>query len=185
MKLPRNIVKTCLYCEMSPQRSINLSNQRQKLYHPRSRPVKTTSFQTFVIFFLFFQAVACALYCTGFGESVAELLNWNNTWAVRGVGIGVIMLLLAVIIAGVKWVVKMQLLLLAILGVATLDFLVGTFAHSDDGKKKCVYLFSNLFLWGQYWGHHVSVGVIIAGVKWVVKLHYYRWPFWVWPLWTF
>ncbi len=27
----------------------------------------------------------------------------------------------------------MQLLLLAILGVATLDFLVGTFAHTDEG----------------------------------------------------
>ncbi|XP_072027523.1 solute carrier family 12 member 8-like isoform X2 [Amphiura filiformis] len=84
------------------------------------------------ILYVFGQAVACALYCTGFGESVAELLHWENTWAVRGVGIGVIMLLLAVIIAGVKWVIKMQLLLLAILGVATLDFLVGTFAHTDE-----------------------------------------------------
>ena len=41
------------------------------------------------------------------------------------------------------------LLPLAILGVATLDFLVGTFANSDDGKKNLVYFqksFSNLTL---------------------------------------
>ncbi|XP_022091064.1 solute carrier family 12 member 8-like isoform X2 [Acanthaster planci] len=81
--------------------------------------------------YVFGQTVACALYCTGFGESIAETFNWENTWAVRGVGIATILLLLAVNIAGVKWVVKMQLILLAVLGIATLDFLVGTFAQSD------------------------------------------------------
>ncbi|XP_033099425.1 solute carrier family 12 member 8-like isoform X2 [Anneissia japonica] len=86
---------------------------------------------TLGIMYAFGQTVACALYCTGFGESVSETLNWDNTWAVRGVGIGTILLLLAVNIAGVKWVIKMQLILLAILCVATLDFVVGTFTHSD------------------------------------------------------
>ncbi|XP_071506178.1 solute carrier family 12 member 8-like [Diadema antillarum] len=86
---------------------------------------------TLGILYSFGQTVACALYCTGFGESVAEMFHWTNPWAVRGVGIAVILLLLAINIAGVKWVIKMQLLLLAVLGVATLDFLVGTVAHTD------------------------------------------------------
>eukprot|EP00057_Strongylocentrotus_purpuratus_P034863 XP_796834.3 PREDICTED: solute carrier family 12 member 8 isoform X2 [Strongylocentrotus purpuratus] len=86
---------------------------------------------TLGILYSFGQTVACSLYCTGFGESVAKTFGWQNAWAVRGVGIAVILLLLAINIAGVKWVIKMQLILLAILGVATLDFLVGTVAHTD------------------------------------------------------
>nr|XP_054760151.1 solute carrier family 12 member 8-like [Lytechinus pictus] len=89
---------------------------------------------TLGILYSFGQTVACSLYCTGFGESVAKTFGWDNAWAVRGVGIAVILLLLAINIAGVKWVIKMQLLLLAVLGVATLDFLVGTVAHTDKAN---------------------------------------------------
>ncbi|XP_071804275.1 solute carrier family 12 member 8-like isoform X2 [Asterias amurensis] len=87
------------------------------------------------ILYVFGQTVACALYCTGFGESIAETFQWDSSWAVRGVGISTILLLLAVNIAGVKWVVKMQLILLAVLGIATLDFLVGTFAQSHHDEN--------------------------------------------------
>ena len=46
------------------------------------------------------QCVASALYCTGFAESVTKTFNWNNAWAVRGVAIGTLVLLLAINLAG-------------------------------------------------------------------------------------
>lgn len=41
--------------------------------------------------------------------------------------------MLLVVLAGVKWVVKLQLLLLAIILLSVLDFVIGTFAHTDEG----------------------------------------------------
>ena len=49
---------------------------------------------------LFFQCVVSALYCTGFAESVTETFSWDNVWAVRGVAIGTLLLLLAINLAG-------------------------------------------------------------------------------------
>ncbi|XP_006822602.1 solute carrier family 12 member 8-like [Saccoglossus kowalevskii] len=100
---------------------------------------------TIGIMYSFGQTVACALYCTGFGESVAATFGWvDNTWAVRGVGIAVILLLLAINIAGVRWVVKLQLVLLGILGIATLDFVIGTFSHTDPENGFTGYKLINL-----------------------------------------
>lgn len=50
------------------------------------------------------------------------------------IGLITSLILLVVVLAGVKWVVKLQLLLLAILMLSVLDFLVGTFAHTDYCK---------------------------------------------------
>lgn len=88
----------------------------------------------FVFFFL--QAVSISLFCAGFGESMAETTGWDSPWAVRVIGLVTSLILLVVVLAGVKWVVKLQLLLLAILMLSVLDFLVGTFAHTDYGKCK-------------------------------------------------
>ncbi|XP_077991345.1 solute carrier family 12 member 8-like isoform X2 [Glandiceps talaboti] len=97
------------------------------------------------VLYSFGQTVACALYCTGFGESISETFGWEgNTWAVRGIGIATILLLLAINIAGVRWVVKLQLVLLAILGVATLDFVIGTFSHTDPENGFTGYSVENL-----------------------------------------
>lgn len=92
---------------------------------------------TLGILYSFGQTVACALYCTGFGESVSQTLQWDeqSNWAVRGVGIAMILVLLAINIAGVKWVIKFQLLLLAFLGIAMLDFTVGSFSHTDPERN--------------------------------------------------
>lgn len=47
------------------------------------------------------------------------------------------MLLLGVInIAGVKWVVKLQFVLLIVLLLSALDFMVGAFIGEDAGKTK-------------------------------------------------
>ena len=37
-------------------------------------------------------------------------------------------------VAGVKWVIRLQLLLLLVLFLSALDFLVGSFVHVDWGK---------------------------------------------------
>lgn len=83
------------------------------------------------ILYSFGMAVSISLFCAGFGESMAETTGWDNAWAVRVIGLITSLVLLFVVLAGVKWVVKLQLLLLAILMLSVLDFLVGTFAHTD------------------------------------------------------
>ena len=67
---------------------------------------------------------------------MAETTGWDSPWAVRVIGLVTSLILLVVVLAGVKWVVKLQLLLLAILMLSVLDFLVGTFAHTDYGKYR-------------------------------------------------
>ena len=37
-------------------------------------------------------------------------------------------------VAGVKWVIRLQLLLLFVLFLSMMDFLVGSFVHTDVGK---------------------------------------------------
>lgn len=83
-----------------------------------------------------FQCVAGAMYITGFSESIAELLNFSNIWAVRGISFAVLLGLLGINLAGVKWIIRLQLLLLFLLAVSTLDFVIGSFTHLDPGKKK-------------------------------------------------
>ncbi|XP_054471169.1 solute carrier family 12 member 8 [Anoplopoma fimbria] len=83
------------------------------------------------LLYVFGQCVAGAMYITGFSESVAELLGLQSQWAVRGMSAVVLLALLGINLAGVKWIVRLQLLLLAVLAVSTLDFVIGTFAHLD------------------------------------------------------
>uniref|UniRef100_A0A7N8WLW9 Solute carrier family 12 member 8 n=1 Tax=Mastacembelus armatus TaxID=205130 RepID=A0A7N8WLW9_9TELE len=83
------------------------------------------------LLYVFGQCVAGAMYITGFSESVAELLGLQSQWAVRGLSAVVLLALLGINLAGVKWIVRLQLLLLAVLAVSTLDFVIGTFTHLD------------------------------------------------------
>ncbi|XP_060910176.1 solute carrier family 12 member 8 isoform X1 [Labrus mixtus] len=83
------------------------------------------------LLYVFGQCVAGAMYITGFSESVAELLHLQNQWAVQGMSVAVLLALLGINLAGVKWIVRLQLLLLAVLAVSTLDFVIGTFTHLD------------------------------------------------------
>ncbi|XP_028663830.2 solute carrier family 12 member 8 isoform X3 [Erpetoichthys calabaricus] len=86
---------------------------------------------TIGLLYIFGQCVAGAMYITGFAESIADLLSLRNIWAVRGISIGVLLGLLGINLAGVKWIIRLQLLLLALLAISTLDFVVGTFTHLD------------------------------------------------------
>lgn len=83
------------------------------------------------LLYVFGQCVAGAMYITGFSESVAEVFSLQSQWAVRGMSAAVLLALLGINLAGVKWIVRLQLLLLAVLAVSTLDFVIGTFTHLD------------------------------------------------------
>ncbi|XP_060732776.1 solute carrier family 12 member 8 [Tachysurus vachellii] len=83
------------------------------------------------LLYVFGQCVAGAMYITGFAESIAEMLTVQSVWAVRGISVAVLLGLLGINLAGVKWIVRLQLVLLAILAVSTLDFVIGTFSHLD------------------------------------------------------
>ncbi|PAA56596.1 hypothetical protein BOX15_Mlig027284g4 [Macrostomum lignano] len=84
------------------------------------------------------QSIGVSLYAAGLGESVAELTGWRDDsggsdWPARGVAACVTLSLLAVCGAGVKWVIRLQLALLALLFIAVLDFLIGSIVHGNAG----------------------------------------------------
>ncbi|XP_004391973.1 PREDICTED: solute carrier family 12 member 8 isoform X2 [Odobenus rosmarus divergens] len=86
---------------------------------------------TIGLLYVFGQCVAGAMYITGFAESISDLLSLRSIWAVRGISVVVLLALLGINLAGVKWMIRLQLLLLLLLAVSTLDFVVGSFTHLD------------------------------------------------------
>ncbi|NWS31899.1 S12A8 protein, partial [Polioptila caerulea] len=86
---------------------------------------------TIGLLYIFGQCVAGAMYITGFAESIAGVLSLSNIWAVRGISLAVLLSLLGINLAGVKWIIRLQLLLLFLLAVSTLDFVIGSFTHLD------------------------------------------------------
>ncbi|NXR25154.1 S12A8 protein, partial [Cinclus mexicanus] len=86
---------------------------------------------TIGVLYIFGQCVAGAMYITGFAESIAGVLSLSNIWAVRGISLAVLLGLLGINLAGVKWIIRLQLLLLFLLAVSTLDFVIGSFTHLD------------------------------------------------------
>jgi len=84
------------------------------------------------------QAVGCALNVLGFGESIAGLLGFGtNAWAIRGFASLAVLLLTVINLLGVKWVIKLQFILLLVLLSAGLDFAVGAFVHIEPGMFLC------------------------------------------------
>lgn len=81
----------------------------------------------------------------GFGESMAGLVGFeNNKWAIRGFAAGAVLLLGVINVAGVKWVIKLQFLLLLALLCAGLNFMVGSFIGEDPGMHRLM-LVQNVF----------------------------------------
>ncbi|XP_031631200.1 solute carrier family 12 member 8 [Contarinia nasturtii] len=85
------------------------------------------------LLYCFGQAVGCALNVLGFGESMAGLLGFesNYKWAIRGFAAGAVLLLGVINVAGVKWVIKLQFILLLVVLCAGLNFMVGSFVNED------------------------------------------------------
>ena len=99
---------------------------------------KTVNLTTFflLITFFSFQAIGNALCATGFGESIAGLISETpNPWIERSVAAFVIVMLTLINLAGVKWVIRLQFVLLAILVLGAMDFGVGSFTHTNEGKN--------------------------------------------------
>lgn len=83
--------------------------------------------EKYLYFYIIFQAVGCALNVFGFGESMADLVGTDNTWAARGFAVAAVLLLGTINVAGVKWVIKLQFILLVIILAAAFDFFIGSF----------------------------------------------------------
>lgn len=79
--------------------------------------------------------MGCALNVLGFGESMAGLVGLESTWAQRGFACAAVILLSVINVAGVKWVIKLQFILLLLLLLAGVDFFVGSFTHTSIGKS--------------------------------------------------
>ncbi|XP_014254054.1 bumetanide-sensitive sodium-(potassium)-chloride cotransporter isoform X1 [Cimex lectularius] len=101
-------------------------------------------------------AVACAMYTVGFGESLLDLLKTFNLSIVDGhiqdmriIGSITIVVLLGIVIIGMEWEAKAQIGLLVILLVAIVDFFVGALMgpQSDLTKSKGYLGFTNEVLW--------------------------------------
>ncbi|XP_051841433.1 solute carrier family 12 member 8-like isoform X1 [Antechinus flavipes] len=101
---------------------------------------------TFGLLYVFGQCVAGAMYITGFAESISDLLGLRNIWAVRSISLAVLLGLLGINLAGVKWIVRLQLLLLFLLAVSTLDFVVGSFTHLDPGKLLPIFCLASTLI---------------------------------------
>lgn len=95
------------------------------------------------IIYSFGQAVSCALHVMGFAETMAELLKIDDIWIERATGVLLIILLLSINVAGVKWVIRLQFILLFFLSLAAIDFLVGIFTHTDPSKGVVGYSVKN------------------------------------------
>jgi potassium/chloride transporter 8 len=65
---------------------------------------------------------------------MAELVGLDSPWAERGFASAAVLLLGMINVAGVKWVIKLQFVLLLILLLAGVDFAVGSFIHTNVGK---------------------------------------------------
>ncbi|XP_023216164.1 solute carrier family 12 member 8-like isoform X1 [Centruroides sculpturatus] len=97
------------------------------------------------IVYCFGQAVSCALHVIGFAESVSQLLKIANIWLQRLIATLLIILLLGINLAGVKWVIRLQFALLIVLLLAALDFAVGTFVHINPESGVTGYNLNNFY----------------------------------------
>ncbi|KAK3087217.1 hypothetical protein FSP39_003220 [Pinctada imbricata] len=96
------------------------------------------------VIYCFAQSVSCSLSVMGFGESIMRLMGEDDPWIARGVAIGLVLLLMCINIAGVKWVIRLQLLLLMALFLSAMDLIVGSFVHTDQASGVTGYHEVNL-----------------------------------------
>ena len=81
---------------------------------------------------------------TGFGESIAGLIHPDNPnpWIERSVAAFVIIMLTLINLSGVKWVIRMQILLLGVLLLGAMDFGIGSFTHTNPGRTNQLFIYN-------------------------------------------
>ncbi|KAL1488426.1 hypothetical protein ABEB36_014899 [Hypothenemus hampei] len=101
-------------------------------------------------------AVACAMYVVGFCESLQDLLSRfglyivdNGVNDIRIIGCITVVILTVIVVVGMEWEAKAQLVLLIILIVAIFDFLIGCLIgpKNDVTKAKGFVGFNGTLLW--------------------------------------
>lgn len=94
------------------------------------------------VIFSIASAVAVAMYVVGFSETVRDLLLDHNSLMVdevndiRIIGLITVVLLFGVTLIGLEWVVRTQIILLAILVISILDVVIGTFIGPQSAESK-------------------------------------------------
>uniref|UniRef100_A0A915JBP4 Solute carrier family 12 member 1 n=1 Tax=Romanomermis culicivorax TaxID=13658 RepID=A0A915JBP4_ROMCU len=93
------------------------------------------------LIFSFANAVAAAMYIVGFAESVRDLLKEykthifeNSTNDVRVIALAAAVVLLGVVMVGVQFETKAQMILLVVLAISLVSFILGTFFSPDEEK---------------------------------------------------
>lgn len=78
---------------------------------------------------------------------MAELFGVGDSkWVIRGTASAAVLLLSVINVAGVKWVIKLQFILLLILMLAGLDFMVGSFVHTDEGILILIFSLNLIYM---------------------------------------
>ena len=119
--------KNLWWCQQWQSRVPSSSKNPEKSYCKRLTSI-----------WIWFQAIGNALCATGFGESIAGLLSENevpNPLIERSIAAFVIVMLTLINFAGVKWVIRLQFWMLGILVLGAKDFGIGSFTHTNEGKK--------------------------------------------------
>ncbi|KRZ11163.1 Solute carrier family 12 member 1 [Trichinella zimbabwensis] len=85
------------------------------------------------LLFSFANAVAVAMYVVGFAESVVDVMKNHDTFIIDGslndiriISLATAVVILAIVIVGVLFETKAQMILLAILSISVLNYLIGT-----------------------------------------------------------
>ena len=87
-------------------------------------------------------AVATAMYVVGFSETIRDLLKENDALMVdevndiRIIGLVTIPVLLGITMIGLQWVVRTQVILLAVLVISILNVVIGTFVGPQSAESK-------------------------------------------------
>ncbi|CBY23023.1 unnamed protein product [Oikopleura dioica] len=87
------------------------------------------------IVFAFGLTVTASLYASAFATAVLGVFGKNDIWAIRGLAIGALIIILLINLAGVKWVIRSQILFIIIIVAATVDFLVGPAVKNDAAQQ--------------------------------------------------
>ncbi|KAL3993804.1 Amino acid permease family protein [Acanthocheilonema viteae] len=83
------------------------------------------------LMYAFGQSVATALVVIGFGESVAHFFGIENSIVHKFIAIIALLALTGINMTGVRWVIRLQLILLLFLMLAVIDFYLGTLFKID------------------------------------------------------